>query len=210
MRPAALARLATGALVVVGMLLAALAAAASGAAPLALHPVEIEGSAAVVAGHALELVGPDAPAAPTVWEGPIRVRDAGRLRCTLDVELIAGLYADDAGRSLLVVSRSGASTYLSLFDLADCNLAAASDALFTERIRVRGARIEVLPGCECGATPAVCRCSAAKVLRVDGDLALREDVAASRALTRARLGVAFEGEARVADPGGPAARILQD
>ena len=36
---------------------------------------------------------------------------------------------------------------------------------------------------------------------MDRHLELHEDAAASRALTRAQLGVTFEGEARVADPG---------
>ncbi len=211
MTPGAIPRSAICPLAGCSMLFAALAAQASTAASaLSFQPVAVDGSNATVANHVLELVGPDAPEAPTLWEGPILVRDGARLRCTLDAELIAGLYADRAGRALLVVSLSGASTYLSLFDLDDCALAAASEALFTEGIDVSGTRIEVQPGCECPHSPEICTCAAAKVLQVEDDLAMREDVVASRALTRAQLGVAFAGEARVAHPGGPGARILDD
>lgn len=210
MRLEAIARLVIGSLAGCGMLVAALAVEASGASALAFHPVEIDGSAAAVGNHALELVGPDAPQAPTLWKGPIRVRSKGHLRCTLDAELIAGLYADSAGRALLVVSQSGANTYLSVFDLEDCARAATSEALFTEGIEVSGTRIEVRAGCECTGSSEICACSAAKVLHVDDNLAMREDVGASRALTRAQLGVTFEGEARVADPGSPGARIVED
>lgn len=192
------------------MLLAAPVVEASETPALAFHPVEIEGSDAAVGKDALKLVGPDTPEAPTLWEGPIRVQSKGHLRCTLDAELIAGLYADSAGRALLVVSQSGANTYLILFSLEDCRLAATSEALFTEGIDAAGTRIEVRPGCECTGSPEICACSAAKVLRVAADLAMREDVSASRALTRAQLGVTFEGEARVAHPGTPGARIVDD
>jgi hypothetical protein len=119
MRLEAIFQLVIGSLAGCGMLLAVLAVEASEGSALAFHPVEIDGSDATVGNHALELVGPDVPQAPTLWEGPIRVRSKGHLRCTLDAELIAGLYAHSAGRALLVVSQSGTNTYLNLLDLKD-------------------------------------------------------------------------------------------
>lgn len=210
MRLEAIAQLAICAIAGCSMLLTGTATEASDTSALAFHPVEVDGNRAVVANHTLELVGPDSPGAPTLWEGPIRVSNGGHLRCTLAAELIAGVYADSARRALLVVSQSGANAYLTLFDLEDCAPAATSEALFTEGIDVSGTRIEVRPGCECAGSPEICACSAAKVLRVDSDLAMREDLAASRALTHAHLGVAFEGEARVVRPGSAGARIVED
>ena len=178
---------------------------------LELRSVQVENNAAQVAERRLELLGPNAPGTATMWEGPIRVSGSSAdAPCTVAAELITGLFADVAGHAVLVVSQSGAATYLEIFELATCDRAAASEALFTAGIAVSGDRIEILPGCECADSPDACTCSAGRVLRVTPDLKLSEDAAASRELTRAHLGVGFLGEARVAHPGDPGVHILDD
>jgi hypothetical protein len=196
-----------------GLLLAGCAAIGAHATQAALefHPVQLDGSTARLAGHDLALSGPDEPSAPTIWEGPIDVRSrpSGE-QCTIEAELIVSLYTDGSGRALLVVSHSGATTYLALFDLSDCAPAEPEMALYTEGVSVVGERIEVLPACECTEASQICSCSGGQVLQANVDLQILEDVQASKALTREHLGVAFLGEARVAEPGTANARIVED
>lgn len=170
--------------------------------------VEIAGGGPAPGNVVIEIENPDDPDAPTLWDGPVNVSGPNRAACSIPVSLISRVFAD--GASMLVVSLSGSTTYLSGYNVADCQSLWPEIAATTEGVIVEDRRVDFLPVCVSTETVGLSECYAAHSYEVDpaGQLVLLSDRA--HELTRRAIGVAFDEVALVRDVGDPGASIVTD
>jgi hypothetical protein len=154
--------------------------------------------------------GADDPRAPTLWEGPIRVRhDRASAACTIDEDLITRVYVERTGAWLLVQSVSGSTTYIQGFSATDCAPLWPEISAFTAGIAVAGDRIDIRPGCAATDDPGVSDCTSARAYNLDAAGAPVPQPERARALTLSDTGVAFDGRARIRDAGTSRATLVQ-
>jgi hypothetical protein len=170
---------------------------------LHFHP----GQDTVIGSHRLRLEGPDNPAAPTLWEGPLRIEHDTQ-RCAARVSLVRSVWAAPTESYAIVITDSGSNTYVQFIDTDSCAVKWPRIKAFTEGIDVLGKKIQILPGCACDSAAAPCTCSGAQVYSIrsnDAPALLEEE---SCALTKLRLGVEFTGTRKVLHPGTPQVHLL--
>jgi hypothetical protein len=161
---------------------------------------------AAVGRLALTLHNPDVAERPTVWEGPLEIRAASRT-CIAPLELITDVYVDSPHTTALVVSYSGAATYVDFIDTAACNGRWPQIEAFTDSVRVSGDRLTIHSACVGDASRSQCFATQVYTLAPTMPPALRDEE--SRSLTKAELGVEFTGDAYVAEPRTANARLLE-
>jgi len=107
-----------------------------------LAPLAIAGREVTLTGARADLGDPDDAAAPTAWQGPIRItRDDGRSCTTSDeVGLISRPLFSSPGGALLVSTYSGGNQRLFLISQADCGTLWRSP-VFSGQISVEGSTL---------------------------------------------------------------------
>jgi hypothetical protein len=154
--------------------------------------------------------GADDPRAPTLWEGPIRVRhDRAAAVCTIDKDLITRVYVERTGAGLLVQSISGSTAYIQGFSATDCAPLWPEISAFTAGIAVTGDRIDIRPGCAATDDPGVSDCTSARAYNLDAAGAPVLQPQRARALTLSDTGIAFDGRALIRDAGTSRATLVQ-
>lgn len=168
-----------------------------------------DGADTVVGSLYLRLSGPDDPANPTLWQGPLRITRNGK-SCEARVSLVSAVWVASESVPAIVVTENGSITYVQFVDTSSCAQKWPRIKAFTEDVRVLPDRLEILPGCTCDKTEAPCSCSAARVYKLQVDRAPTLLAQASRRLTKQVLGVEFSGNRNVLHPKTPQARLVPE
>jgi len=166
-----------------------------------------DGQDTVVGSYHLRLEGPDNPASPALWQGPLRIQNGAQV-CRAPVSLISSVWAAPQSAFVIVVSESGSSTYVHFIDTSSCRPKWPRIKAFTAEVEILPTRIRILPGCSCDTADAPCSCSAAQVYRLrkgEAPAFLQQE---SETLTKEIVGVEFRGFRKVLYPKTPKARLL--
>ncbi len=156
--------------------------------------------------YRLTIVGPKSDTPDAVWQGPVHVdRPAASAACTIAVSLVERIYLDRSSKAILIVSRSGSTTYIQAFATRDCVPFWPEIAVVGGEVTVSGHEIDVAPVCIATDSPAVFDCLAARAFDLDQQYQLLERPTRARETTRTRTGLSFTGRAFVRAPGTPAA-----
>jgi hypothetical protein len=157
------------------------------------------------AGLHLMLAGPDKPANPDLWEGPLTIAHRST-PCSVDASLIQSAYLSSTGRLVVVVSVSGSNTFVHFYDTATCASRWPPIKAFTQGVNVEGTLLKLAAACACEEPGKPCTCTAGAVYRLSEIAAPIYQPFASRALTRSEVGVGFSGTRRIAHPAEGAVR----
>lgn len=156
------------------------------------------------------LADPDDPAAPTAWEGPLRIEAVeSAASCEAPLSLITAVYSAPGVEVALVLTYSGSITYLNFVNLRTCAERWPRIEAFTPGLEIAGHRVLIQPGCECGDKDQACTCSAGRVFDLADDYKPLLVESESLELTKRVLGVAFEGTKKVERPRSPQARVVE-
>ena len=157
--------------------------------------------------YVIRLAGPDNPAKPVLWEGPLAIA-SGSSSCTAAVSLVSAIYAAPDASFFIVLSTSGSKAIVHFIEAASCGARWPELKLSASTVRVEGKRLAASPACESPGSNEPSLCTAARVYQIGQDAPPAYLRAESFKLTRKELGVGFTGEARVLDPRTPKAMIV--
>ena len=152
-------------------------------------------------GHYRLAVGqPDQAIQPDLWDSSVSITDESTQKsCKSQPLLIHKVYVFEGASPILVVSINGSMTLVDLIDPASCKTLQRI-AAFSEGVAVQGAKILIMPGCECSDADGPCSCTSGRVFRLGNGGRLRVLLDESDALTFKELGVSFRGNRRVLHP----------
>lgn len=183
------------------------AQAGGGTAPLSWEPVRIGATPSAVGPLTISVDQPNDASHPTVWDGPIHVKDSRRASsCVVNASLITAVYVSPEASSLMVLSYSGSTRSVEFWSLRPCKKTKSLSG-FSEGVELRGDRLVMNPGCECSAPDEACSCSAGRVYLAVPGKSPKLLPSESRALTRKVLGVGFTGNGKVLHPKSPQAKL---
>lgn len=141
--------------------------------------------------------------------GPIHVRDiATGGRCTADIGLIERLFIEQTRRAMLVISRSGSTTYIHGISLSDCSSLWPEITAITSRVDVVVDRIEISATCIETDESSISQCWAGQVFRLGQNFNLVSLPVFASQLTKSNIGVAFTGQKFVQNAGKKTAKII--
>ena len=160
-------------------------------------PSDVTVSEGQAAGYALTLRQPDDASHPALWDGPITIADRiTHLVCYSKPLLVEKVFSLPYGNRVMVFSTNGSTKFVDIVDLSSCKNVQRIKA-YTEGIEVKGTRVEIAIGCECGDANRPCSCSSAQVWYTQKDGLLRLNLKESDALTQNSLGIVFRGNRQV-------------